>query len=175
MKTLELHEDIYSLAYLCLITSEDVIHQRDLNFKCFLTFMTQLGLAYLVINESLGRTWRETFVEGGFLYQGNYQLNITRIICAIILHMSIMPEVRSSIDMMRYVVNNPHKFNGRKLSLPFFLSFIKFSAAIITESLNIFKMGEASSIDDVVKDFIAFGIIAEIDNQIVGTISSVQG
>lgn len=59
--------------------------------------------------------------------------------------------------------------------LPMFLMIFKFFGAIFTELLNIFKMGQANSIDDVVKDFIAFGIIAEIDNMILRTISRVEG
>jgi hypothetical protein len=89
--------------------------------------------------------------------------------------MMIMPELRSSIDMMRYTINNPTVFDNGKITLPFVLSFLKFFAALNTELLNIFKMGEANNIDDVVKDFIAFGIIAEIDNFIVLTVNSVHG
>ena len=76
---------------------------------------------------------------------------------------------------MRYMVFNPQKFKKNNLILAFTFMLMKFLAAIATEFLNIFKMGQADNIDDVVKDFIAFGIIAEVDNMIIQTISKVEG
>lgn len=40
-------------------------------------------------------------------------------------------------------------------------------ACILTELLNLYKMGQTDAIEDIVKDFIAFGIISEIDEVIV--------
>lgn len=51
---------------------------------------------------------------------------------------------------------------------------MKLAGAIITEFINIFKMGQASSVDDIVKDFIAFGIISEIDDLMVMTLSNID-
>ena len=102
-------------------------------------------------------------------------LNLTRLICALVLHIQMMPEIRSSVDCMRFLVYYPHKFKNKNLTLAFSFMFMKFTAAFLTEFLNIFKMGQAESIDDVVKDFIAFGIIAEVDNMILRTISKVEG
>ena len=39
-------------------------------------------------------------------------------------------------------------------------------ACILTELLNIYKMGQTDAIEDIVKDFVAFGIISEIDEVI---------
>ena len=39
-------------------------------------------------------------------------------------------------------------------------------ACILTELLNIYKMGQTDAIDDIVKDFVAFVIISEIDEVI---------
>lgn len=63
MKPLEIEEDIYCLAFLTLITSEDVMLQRDLNFKAFLTICTQFGLMFLVINEVMANSSSEDMIR----------------------------------------------------------------------------------------------------------------
>ena len=77
--------------------------------------------------------------------------------------------------MMRFLVFHPEKFKNDNLLLAFSFTFLKYWSAILTELINIMKMGQADNIDDVVKDFIAFGIIVEIDNMILQTISRVEG
>ena len=69
--------------------------------------------------------------------------------------------------MMRFLVFHPEKFKNDNLLLAFSFTFLKYWSAILTELINIMKMGQADNIDDVVKDFIAFGIIVEIDNMIL--------
>jgi len=125
-------------------------------------------------SEDIWKKWLAT-LKSDFLYQGDMSLNLTRLICAIILHISIMPEVRSAVDMMRFLVKSPEKFKNKNLVLAFSFCFIKYTSAVLTEFLNILKMAQADNIDDVVKDFIAFGIIVEIDNMILRTISRVEG
>lgn len=41
---------------------------------------------------------------------------------------------------------------------------------MFTELLNVWKMGQSTAIEDVVKDFIAFGIISEIEYLVAGSI-----
>jgi len=41
---------------------------------------------------------------------GSMELNATRIICAMILHLSIMPEVKCALNMFNFVKNNPTAF-----------------------------------------------------------------
>ena len=51
-------------------------------------------------------------------------------------------------------------------------AFFKFSAGLITEGMSIIMIMAADDIGDVVKDFIAFNIIKEIDNMMVMTVSN---
>ena len=44
--------------------------------------------------------------------------------------------------------------------------YMRLWACILTELLNIYKMGQTDAIEDIVKDFVAFGIISEIDEVI---------
>ena len=48
----------------------------------------------------------------------------------------------------------------------------KFIGGFYTEYINLYKMCSACSVDDVVKDFIAFNVIVEVDDIIVTMLSS---
>jgi hypothetical protein len=47
---------------------------------------------------------------------------------------------------------------------------MRLSGNFFTEVLNVWKMGQSKKIEDVVKDFISFGIIAEIDDLVASSI-----
>ena len=51
---------------------------------------------------------------------------------------------------------------------------MKLVGGFSTEVINLFKMAQSTTVGDIVKDFIAFGIIAEIDDLIVLTIKGVD-
>jgi len=92
-------------------------------------------------------------------YLGDTWLNATRIICAMILHITIMPEVKGSLEMLRFAKNNHKAFYGYNL-YPYLICVMKLVGGLQTEISNIYLMVESSSIEDVVKDFIALGVIA---------------
>ena len=77
--------------------------------------------------------------------------------------------------MMRYAVAGQNSFKRPgSYRFAFGLALMKCFGAIATELINMFKMGQASSVDDIVKDFIAFGIISEIDDLMVMTLSNID-
>ena len=92
---------------------------------------------------------------------------MARIVCAFILHITIMPEVYCSINLMRFVRNNPKGFYGKQSFFPFLVALMKMTAGIMTEYSCIFIIVQSSNIENVIKDFIAFGFICEIDDLIL--------
>jgi len=80
-----------------------------------------------------------------------------------------MKEIFCAINMIRLVVYNPGIFQNDQAAavLSFMISLMKFLGGFLTELFNIFLIIESEQITDVVKDFIALGIIAEIDNIMV--------
>ena len=51
--------------------------------------------------------------KGGHVFEGNSQLNLARFVAAFILHITIMPEIFTAINLMRFVTNNPKGFYGK--------------------------------------------------------------
>jgi len=74
--------------------------------------------------------------------------------------MSIVPEVRCALDLMKYAKNNKHTFYRQESAYPLMLGMMKFIGGMTTEVINIFIIIQSTSVSDVIKDFIAFGIIA---------------
>ena len=61
---------------------------RELALKSIMTFIMQLLLVMLVRSESKGYT---------AFYLGDVGMNCTRIICGVLLHTTVMPEIRTAL------------------------------------------------------------------------------
>ena len=61
-----------------------------------------------------------------------------RIICAFLLHMKIISEVRIALDLMKYAKNNADKFKSKGMVFPFMVAFMKFLGGISTEFISIY-------------------------------------
>jgi len=75
------------------------------------------------------------------IHLGDATLNAARILCSLILHLIIVPEIRIGLDMMRYTLNNPRNFYGHGAWFAFFVSVLKIAGGIYAELINIWKMG----------------------------------
>ena len=65
-------------------------------------------------------------------------------------------------------------FYGKYAIFPFFCAFMKVSAGFITEFTNILIIVQSHSIENCIKDFVAFGFICELDNLMMSTVTSID-
>lgn len=152
--------------------------------KCFFTSVLQIALGLLVVRESSEFKFnpekqKNIYLNPGTPLTGSITLNATRFVCTLLLHMMVMPEIRSGISMLEFSVYN--KFNTNHLFksshgefYPICIAIQKIVGGVITEALNMWMMCFNETEDDVVKDFIAFGIIASIDDIMVAVIKSLD-
>lgn len=105
---------------------------------------------------------------------GEVNLNLARLICAFILHMSIMPEINCAINLMRFIRNNPQAFYGHYSFFPFLIALMKLTAGLLTEITNILIITKSINIENCIKDFIAFGFICEIDDLMIQTVKEID-
>ena len=69
--------------------------------------------------------------------------------------------------MMKYIKNNVDQFNDKtNCTIAFSVAYMKWIGGIFTEIVNIIIIIRSESVTDIVKDFIALGIIAEIDDYV---------
>lgn len=147
--------------------------------KSFMTFVLQLVLSSLIMmapTEVGGglNPWYGDYSEKFFT--GNTVLNASRFLCTLLLHMSIMPEIRTSLSMLRYAVHegpkNRNNDQCENFKFQFWIAMFKFIGGMYTEYINLYKMCTACSVDDVVKDFIAFNVIVDLDDIMVTILSA---
>ena len=108
------------------------------------------------------------------VFQGDVKINLARIVCAYILHIQIIPELFSALNLMRFVSHNDNVFYGKHSLFPFLCGFMKFLSSITTEFTNVLIIIQSDNIETVIKDFIAFGFIVEIDNMMISTVTSID-
>lgn len=129
--------------------------------KASISFLFLVLIAYL-INHTLDPVSSETVPQ-------NVVLNLSRFIVAFLLHFQVLPEIRGGIQIMQYCKNNSDVFSGNLRAWAYVIGMFQLSGAFFCEYVNIITIMQSASLADVIKDYIAFGIIAEIDN-IVATI-----
>jgi len=136
MEKLQLDEDIYSLTFVNMVTKNTPNIHKELMLKSTLTFFLQLALITLIWWKVY---WRNTD-NVVFLGQRDevVPLNAVRIICTIILHFTILPELESSLSLMRFVKSfvDLNEFGNGRFS-PFLCAIMKFACGLVTEVLNI--------------------------------------
>jgi len=86
---------------------------------------------------------------------------LTKYICAIILHMTMQPKVNDALERLYYVKRHPHKFDN--LSAPLIICMFKFLVEILTEFTSLALTATCTDTKDVVMNYIALGVISELD------------
>lgn len=147
----ELIPDIYCYTFLQLTKGKSVSVEKELFLKSTFSFMLQVLLTFL-----------NYYGSGGIqsVFHGDIQINLVRLICAFLLHFSIIPEIKIGLVMMEYVMNYPFKFQGYRSLFSFIISSMKITGGILCEVANLLVIVQSQSVGDVIKDFIAFEIIS---------------
>jgi len=75
---------------------------------------------------------------------------------------------------MGFAKNNPNSFKGYSMGWPFVISIMKFLGVFLTEIVNIYLIALNDDISDVIMNFIAFGVIADIDDIVGSSITEIN-
>ena len=102
--------------------------------------------------------------------EGNLNVNFSRIICALLLHILIVPEVRTAMSMLDYASQEPFGFLGNGSIYPFLLGVLKCSSGMLTEFVNVMIIVKSQTTYDILYDFVALKIIAQIDDMMGNTL-----
>ncbi|CDW75959.1 UNKNOWN [Stylonychia lemnae] len=123
-------------------------------------FLIQALLVFLVLDQFKKKEAQEIKVT--------FALLLTRILCAALLHMQLEGELRQSLQMLNYA--RLMVFHTKYRIPMIFISLMQFFGAFGTELINIFLICQQGSVQDVIMNFIALGVIAEIDNIYANTL-----
>lgn len=85
-----------------------------------------------------------------------------RFICGIVLHVSLSAELRQGMNLMKYAVNHPWKFEDYRVA--FFSGFMQTNVVIIVELVNFIALITNETVLDIVMNFLALVVIADFDD-----------
>ena len=99
------------------------------------------------------------------LVQADPVLNAARIICGIMLHYCVEPDLRQGLSMMKYAVNTEWRFQYYKNA--YLIGFLQLTISIIVEVTNyIVIFIKSTTVLEVVADFLVVLVISEFDDYI---------
>lgn len=111
------------------------------------------------------------------IQMGTQYMNVVRFLCAYLLHLQTIPEIQQGKEMMSYAKKNASEFVNKEWFYPFLVGMFKCAGGVFacfTNTLIILQSADDdTSVPDIVeavKDFIAVGIIYEIDNIMAKTL-----
>jgi len=87
---------------------------------------------------------------------------IAKLISCLVLHWICLPQIRASLEQMKFVCNHPYRFVS-----PFAAysgSFLHMSAIVTIEMLNMFSLLSVPDLFEFVRDFTALVVIADFEN-----------
>ena len=96
---------------------------------------------------------------------------MSRVTCAFLLHVSIVPEIKTAKEMISFAKKNPTLFSGQRFEYVIMFGMFKLLGGVASFVANIYLCIVSSTIDDVIKDFVAVMIISQVDNLMYGTVS----
>lgn len=125
-------------------------------YACCFVFCVQASLAYFILDYVVFSADHFTIVTP------NLQIYLCRFLCSLLLHMELVPDVKQSFWMMRYLNTHPHKFSQQ--FVPYLIALMQFTGGLLAEITNIFMLSTRESVEECVTFFVAFNILAKIDN-----------
>eukprot|EP00347_Sterkiella_histriomuscorum_P014457 403360793 len=146
----QLHQEQSDMVHRAAITYVDA----SKNFStCVVIFMIQIGLIALMYQQLKVYDKKVELLFSVFL---------TRILCSFVLHMRLQSEIYKSIQMFNYARLMVHYKDNRMTML--LIASMQLVGSFLTEFINIYLICAQNSVLDILINYIALGVIAEIDN-----------
>lgn len=167
LKRLPIREDFYAMSFCGMIRPYQRYYgltrqEANQNFyNCLFIFGLQMLLVALVGAEILSADFVLTFPTLPTL--------VTRFVCGILLHIQLEGEVRQALVMLKYYNDHHSAFAEPVPAVA--IAVMQLAAALFTEVININLICAQDTIMDCIMNFIALGVIAEVDDYYAGSLS----
>jgi len=130
----------------------------------FLVFLQLMIITFLfseVLSDPLNR-------GAQFERPRDLQVVLTRFICAIFLHLTIVDGLSESFRMMKFAMN--HHWRFKNWVAAFFVGFAEMVVLFLVESINIVILLQNNTILDIIMNFLAILIISEFGSYFFTTV-----
>lgn len=108
------------------------------------------------------------------VFTGDTAINFARFASCFIVHLQLYPEIRVSIEMLKYSVYRSETFFQKRAFLPMLLGTAKFIGALSTEYFTISSLLISRDIMACIKGLVIGAIIATLDDKMAATLTSVS-
>ena len=132
----------------------------------FITFLFQTFLVSIVFIQMLTIESYYKFL----VYKAPAKIVFCRYVCAIILHITLVDEVKAKLNMMKFVCNHEYKFN--KPFLAWCTGLMMIISSIGIEFANILVLCCYGDALDLISNFVSLVIICEFDNFIFSSMQN---
>ena len=131
----------------------------------FFIVLTQL----LIITFLFLEVFNDPFSRGAHIERPrDLQVVLTRFICAIFLHLTIVDGLSESFRMMKFAMN--HHWRFKNWVAAFFVGFLEMVVLFLVESINIVILLQNNTILDIIMNFLAILIISEFGSYFFNTV-----
>ncbi len=166
-------EDFYAIAFISVqidvATKFQVsAYQQSRNLYAILwVFMMEMTLIVIILKTVVVDTV-DFSIE-----TPNVQVYLTRFLATLLLHMELIQDVKQGLRMLHYLNQHPDEFESG-LVIAFLAGLLQCTGAFFAEALNLFMLATRSSVELCITFFVAFHVLAEIDNIYCEAISDLQ-
>jgi hypothetical protein len=108
---------------------------------------------------------------GSIVYFGASELNVVRLIMAILLHLAMFSDVRNALGMLTFLVANPSNFASDSLLFPGFICLAKILLCIGTEYCAMFYLLYTDNMLAAIKLAPLLLVVASWDSKLIGIFS----
>ena len=105
------------------------------------------------------------------VYIGNPLLNLTRLICALLMHISLLPTIASAKQMLSFGKKNVASFSGQAFELPMMFAWAKLFGVITAYFTNMFLLVTNKTPLSCITGFVSIQIISTVSKLMAATVS----
>ena len=86
----------------------------------------------------------------------------TRLMAGMFMQIKMSKELKEGLDKMKYAINHSWKFQNERLA--YLAGFFQSTTIIVVTILNYYTIIAATEVIDIVMNFLALAVIAELDD-----------
>ena len=136
-------------------TDADTTKRALLQSQMLFVWFCQFGLCVMLI-QSLFKTGQMIIV-----FPDNIQIVVAKFISSVVLHWICLPQIRSSLEQMKFVVNHSYRFEAPFAA--FMGAVLLLSVHVAVEALNMMSLLSVMDLFEFIRDVTALIVIADFE------------
>lgn len=157
---------MYDFAFWTFFNEFNPLMLFDIKMKIFMTFgVHMLVVIYAFIDKGDSIDFTTPFY-------GKIGMQLVRMVCAILLHLQMFPQVEKSISMCTFIIKNPGRFKSETIAFPAAIALVKLLTSLIVEfgSLALFLYINSEMV--LIKFYTQLAIIGAIETNMAAIMTT---